>query len=101
MKKTFLYTIVLAALSTMFTVTTAMAAKKIVRKGKNFIEQSSGSSIKKDNPTKTDYLYTSSNGDVDTIWVSSKGKAFVWKTSKKTGKKYRKYLPEVTEQLSK
>ena len=95
-----LFTLTLVVISSLFTITTAMAAKKIVRKGKNFIEQSSGPSIKKDNPTKTDYLYTSS-GDVDTIWISSKGKAFVWKVSKKTGKKYRKYLPEVTQQLNK
>ena len=49
--------------------------------------------------TKTQYLYVQGE-NIDTVYLSSKGKAFVWKTSKRTGKRYRKYLPAVTEQLN-
>lgn len=38
---------------------------------------------------KTIYTY-----EKDTIYISKKGSPYVWKTSKKTGKKYKKYLPK-------
>lgn len=73
-------------------------AQNVVRKGNTFVEQRDSSS-KRNGATKTVYTYTDSKGQVDTIYLSSTGSAFVWKTSKKTGKKYRKYLPKVTEAL--
>lgn len=73
-------------------------AQNVVRKGNTFIEQKSDSS-QRGSATKTQMLYTDAKGVTDTIWVSSKGSCFVWKVSKKTGKRYRKYLPKVTEQL--
>ena len=48
--------------------------------------------------TKTQYLYVQGE-NVDTVYLSKNDKAFVWRTSKKTGKRYRKYLPEVTKSL--
>lgn len=71
---------------------------QIVRKGNTFIEQKSDSS-QRGGATKTKYLYTDSKGVTDTVYISSKGSAFIFKVSKKTGKKYRKYLPEVSKQL--
>lgn len=43
---------------------------------------------------KTEYTY--GQGTQDTIYLSSTGHAFVNKTSKTTGKRYRKYLDEAT-----
>lgn len=74
-----------------------MKAQNVVRNGKTFIEQKADSA--KSRGTKTDYLYTDKNGVTDTIYLSKNGNAFIWKVSKKTGRRYPKYLPKVTEQL--
>ena len=74
-----------------------MKAQNVVRNGKTFTEQKVDSA--KSRGTKTDYLYTDKNGVTDTIYLSKNGNAFIWKVSKKTGKRYPKYLPKVTEQL--
>lgn len=71
----------------------------IEQKGNVFIQKSS--SRGSNNVTKTNYIYEDSKGQRDTIYISSTGKAFVFKVSKKTGNIYKKYLPEVTEQLKK
>ena len=71
----------------------------IEQKGNVFIQKSNsrGSGSVK----KTDYIYEDSKGNRDTIYISSTGKAFVFKVSKKTGNVWKKYLPEVTAQLQK
>lgn len=73
-------------------------AQNVIRRGNTFVEQKSDSA--RGGATKTQYLYTDSKGHTDTVYVSSTGKAFVWKVSK-NGNRYRKYLPKVTEQLNK
>ena len=78
-------------------ISTGLKAQNIVRKGNNFSEQCD--STKSQGATKTEFTYTDSKGQVDTIYLSKNGSAFIFKTSKKTGKVYRKYLPTVTEQL--
>jgi hypothetical protein len=70
----------------------------IERQGNVFVQKSNGRSSGK--VTKTNYIYEDSKGQRDTIYISSTGKAFVFKVSKKTGNVYKKYLPEVTEQLN-
>lgn len=71
-------------------------AQNVVRKG-NMFEQVN----KKTEPIKTCYVYQDKDGIQYPIYLSSKGKAFIIKKSKKTGKEYRQYLPEITKQLSK
>ena len=71
----------------------------IERKGNVFIQKPNGRGS--GNVTKTDYVYQDSKGNCDTIYISSTGKAFVYKVSKKTGNIWKKYLPEITEQLKK
>lgn len=69
-------------------------AQNVVRQGKVFVQSStSGDS------TKTDYEYQDRDGVKYTIYLSSKGKAYVWMKSKKTGKLYKRYLPKITEML--
>ena len=43
---------------------------------------------------KTDYFYADSSGKYSIYINPSSGKCYVYKTSKKTGKQYKKYLPE-------
>lgn len=49
--------------------------------------------------TKTEYLFKH-GVETDTVYLSSTGKAFVWKTSKKSGKRYKKYVPEIGKQIN-
>lgn len=85
-----------------FSYTGALAQDKkstIERQGNEFIQKSN--SYTKGQVIKTDYVYVDSKGQRDTIYISSTGKAFVYRISKKTGNVYKRYLPEVTEQLKK
>ena len=69
-------------------------AQNVVRNGKVFVQSStSGDS------TKTDYEYQDRDGNKYTIYLSNKGKAYVWMKSKKTGKLYKRYLPKITQML--
>ena len=69
-------------------------AQNVVRNGNVFVQSStSGDS------TKTDYEYQDRDGNKYTIYLSSKGKAYVWMKSKKTGKMYKRYLPKITQML--
>ena len=71
---------------------------QLVQKGNNFsIVQND--STKNGGITRTKYTYTDVKGVTDTIYLSRSGSAFIFKVSKKTGKVYRKYLPEVTARL--
>lgn len=69
----------------------------IERQGNVFVQKSNGRNSGQ--VTKTNYVYVDSKGQRDTIYLSSTGKAFVYRVSKKTGNVYKKYLPEVTAQL--
>lgn len=73
--------------------------QNVVRKDKIFIEQSDTASRPK--AKKTDYVFVEKDGQAYPVWVSSKGKYFIIKVSKKTGNEYRKYLPQITEMLTK
>ena len=69
-------------------------AQNVVLNGKTFIQESP-----KQDSIKTDYEYQDRDGVKHTIYLSPKGKAFCWVVSKKTGKRYKRYLPEVTKML--
>lgn len=76
-------------------------SQNVVRNGNTFVQVSDSSNkIQKDTPTMTKYFYIGADGKKYPIYVSSKGKYFIIKTSKKTGKEYKQYLPEVTKQLN-
>ena len=69
-------------------------AQNVVLKGKTFVQDSP-----KQDSIKTDYEYQDRNGKKYTIYLSPKGKAYIWVTSSKTGKRYKRYLPEITKML--
>ena len=68
-------------------------AQNIKREGNTFTQLSTTKEKGKETPTE--YKYVDSKGEVHTVYLSSTGKAFIWVTSKKTGKPYKKYLPEI------
>lgn len=69
-------------------------AQNVVLKGKTFIQSSP-----KQDSIKTDYEYQDRDGAKHTIYLSPKGKAYYWAVSKKTGKRYKRYLPKITQTL--
>lgn len=93
MKKIILAAIMLLSLNV------GVQAQSVERKGNNFTQvsnkkEASGKEV------KTKYTYTDSKGNVYPIYLSSTGKAFIKKVSKKTGKEYRQYLPEIGRQIN-
>ena len=75
-------------------------AQRCTLKGNTFEQvDSSKPSKQKDMGTKTQYTFKAKDGKEYPIYISKQGKAFIWKVSKKTGKQYKQYLPEVTKQL--
>ena len=75
-------------------------AQKCTLKGKTFEQvDSSKPSKQKDMGVKTQYTFKAKDGKEYPIYISKQGKAFIWRVSKKTGKQYKQYLPEVTKQL--
>ena len=69
----------------------------IEQKGNVFIQKANGRSSGQ--IIKTNYIYEDSKGQRDTIYLSSTGKAFVFKVSK-NGNTYKRYLPEVTRKIN-
>lgn len=71
----------------------SISAQNYVQEGTNFKQTKSERSAKVSDPGKeTKYTWTFTNGEQYPIWISPKGKAYVNKVSKKTGKEYRVYL---------
>ena len=73
-------------------------AQSVQRQGNTFTQVSNKKSASKE--TKTQYTYKDSKGVEYPIYLSSSGKAFIKKISKKTGKEYRQYLPEIGKQIN-
>lgn len=92
--------IILAAIM-MLSLNVGVQAQSVERKGNNFTQVSNNKGGKSSGKeTKTKYTYTDSKGNVYPIYLSSTGKAFIKKVSKKTGKEYRQYLPEIGKQIN-
>lgn len=72
-------------------------AQQVQQKGNNFSQVTTKERSKE---TKTQYTYTDSKGVTYPIYLSSTGKAFIKKKSKKTGKEYKQYLPEVGKKIN-
>lgn len=71
----------------------AEAQSVITRKGNMFIQDTT--SVKKNNPVPTDYTYVDEDGIPHKVYVIH----YIIKKSPKTGKTYKKYLPQVTNQI--
>lgn len=73
-------------------------AQSVTRQGNTFIQSSN--KPKKTAPTLTPYTYVIDSVSYP-VYMSANGKYFIIRTSKKTGKPYKQYLPELQKQLSK
>ena len=89
--------IIIAAIM-LFGLSMNIQAQSVQKQGNNFTQVSNKKSSGKE--TKTQYTYTDSKGVVYPIYLSSTGKAFIKKVSKKTSKEYRQYLPEIGKQIN-
>ena len=74
-------------------------AQTTMRKGNAFVQVTNQKSPK-GKETKTQYTYTDSKDNTYPIYLSSTGKAFIKKVSKKTGKEYKQYLPDVGKEIN-
>ena len=81
-------------------VSMAVSGQSVQRQGNTFTQVSNKKPTGKDEGTATKYQYVDSKGKVYTVMLSSTGKAFIWKTSQKTGKAYKQYLPEIGKQIN-
>lgn len=76
-------------------------AQDVVKQGNTFTQVSNKKySNSSEKETKTEYTYRDAKGNEYPIYLSSTGKAFIKKVSKKTGKEYKVYLPEVGKQIN-
>ncbi len=73
-------------------------AQNVERKGNTFTQVTNKKSSGKE--VKTQYTYTDSKGNIYPIYLSSTGKAFILKVSKKSGKEYKQYMPEIGKQIN-
>ena len=81
-----------------FLVPSDIFAQEIKREGNTFTQVSSSRSGGKETPTE--YTYVDSKGKSYQVFLSASGKAFIKKVSKKSGKEYKQYLPEVGRQIN-
>lgn len=97
--KDWIYTIITAliiAFCVFFYVPTTRA-QNVQRVGNCFVQQSNAKPDAKD--VKTKYTYKAADGKIYPIYLSKNNKAYIIRVSKKTGREYRQYLPNVTEQI--
>lgn len=68
-------------------------AQGVVQNGNTF------TMVSKPKETKTNYTYVV-NGVSYPVYLSSKGKAYIKRISKKTGKEYKMYVPEIGKKIN-
>lgn len=91
--------IIIAAIM-LFSLSLGVQAQSVVKSGNNFTQVTNKGGKSGGKETKTQYTYTDSKGTVYPVYLSSTGKAFIKKVSKKTGKEYKQYIPEVGKQIN-
>lgn len=74
-------------------------AQTVVRNGNTFTQVSKAK--QKEAFKTTPYTYVAADGTKYPIYLSGHGKYFIIRKSKKTGKEYRQYLPNVNKELEK
>ena len=74
------------------------SAQNVQRQGNTFTQVTNKKSVGQE--TKTQYTYKDSKGVEYPIYLSSTGKAFIKRVSKKTGNEYKQYLPEIGKQIN-
>lgn len=75
-------------------------SQNVKREGNTFVEVKSDK-VSLKNDSLTAMTYKAKDGKEYPIYLSKNGKAFIVRVSKKSGREYKQYLPQVTEQLNK
>lgn len=79
--------IILCILLALFCITINAEVK---REGNTFkVEQTT-----KESDTKTQYTWVDKDGNVYPVFITKRGACYIFRTSKKTGKEYKQYLPK-------
>ena len=94
MKKLFIAAIMLFSLSL------GVQAQSVVKSGNTFTQVSNKGGKSGGKETKTQYTFKDSKGNVYPIYLSASSKAFIKRVSKKTGKEYKQYVPEIGKQIN-
>ena len=99
MKKFFhpVFIVIITVITCAFIFSLGAHAQNVVRKG-NIFEQVVDSTKRKSQDTMTDMVYRDRKGNEYPIYISTRGKVFILRTSK-DGKVYRNYLKQVEEIL--
>lgn len=88
--------IFMLALTLAFIFSATAWSQNVVRNGKTFVD--TAPTRERQEPQKTEYSYQKGDS-VWTVYISSKGKAFIIRYSKRTGRQYRQYLPQITKEI--
>ena len=91
--------IIIAAMM-LFSLSLGVQAQSVVREGNTFTQVSNKGEKSGGKETKTEYTYKDSKGNIYPVFLSSTGKAFIKKVSKKTNKEYKQYVPEIGKQIN-
>lgn len=75
-------------------------AQSVTQQGNTFIAQKSSKAKQSSKETPTTYYYQDTKGNKYQVFLSASGKAFIKKTSQKTGREYKQYLPEVGKRIN-
>ena len=70
----------------------------VVRHGNTFVVENT-TSVNQD--TKTQFTWQDKDGNIYPIYITKKGACYVIRTSKKTGKEYKYYLPKDIQEIIK
>ena len=81
----------------MFSLGLGIQAQSVQRQGNTFTQVNNKKSTAKE--TKTQYTYTDSKGIVYPVYLSERGKAFIYYINKK-GEQKRRYMPEIGKQIN-
>lgn len=86
--------IILCILLALFCITINAEVK---REGNTFkVEQTT-----KESDTKTQYTWVDKDGNVYPVFITKRGACYIFRTSKKTGKEYKQYLPKNIQEIIK
>lgn len=89
--------LVLSLILALFPFSFQPISAQIIQEGNTF---KSEKTVSKAEDEKTQYIWEDSKGNKYPIYKTKKGACYVIKTSKKTGKEYKQYLPkEIREKI--
>jgi hypothetical protein len=84
----------------LFSLNVGVQAQSVQRQGNNFTQVTNKGGKSGGKETKTQYTFKDSKGNVYPVYLSASGKAFIKRISKKTGKEYKQYVPEIGKQIN-